>query len=257
MGHIRLGRLPRTQKWREVVDLVEHDGSAAQVADATVDAAEGEFFSAASDPVVVHTVWLLTQLPDAARSEDFAGALRELGIDVSADPSSTELAAAVGRAVDHFAQVGASPRTDIGEIARLAAVEALADLARDDSPSLFGPVEGDVQAKVGRIATQKQFGEFARDFFARMTERVLTYYVSKELPRHVGEGHRFQTLDEQRDFQDAVALHARQAARIVETFAGGWYSKARFEKDLTPERTGRFVAYAMKKMRRELRRGAV
>lgn len=255
MGHIRLGRLPRTQKWLDVVALVGGDGSAAAVAGATIDAAEAEFYSAASDPVVVHTVWLLAQLPDAARTEDFVSALSGLGVEVSRDPSATELAAAVGRAVDAYAQALDYPRSDIGEIARLAAVDTLVQATRTGTPQLFGPVEGETRDQVRRIATERQFGTFARDFFARMTERVLTYYVSKELPLHTGQGQRFSTLHEQRAFQDAVGLHARQAAVIVETFAGGWYSKARFERDLTPERTGRFVAYAMKKMRGELRRG--
>ena len=42
MGHLRLGRLPRTQKWKEVIGLVDGGGSAAQVADATIDAAEDQ-----------------------------------------------------------------------------------------------------------------------------------------------------------------------------------------------------------------------
>ncbi len=256
MGHIRLGRLPRSRQWREVIALVSGDGTAAAVAVATIDAAEDQFASAGDDPIVVHTVWLLTQLPEAARSDDFAAALRRLGVSVQGDPSASELAAAVGRAVDAHAAGLDQPRSDLGELARLAAVESVVQATRPDAPQLFGPQPGDTQAQVRRIATERQFGAFARDFFARMTERVLTHYVSRELPLHTGPGHRFRNVAEQRAFQDAVALHARQASLIVETFAGGWFSKARYEQDLTPERTGRFVAYAMKKMRGELRRGA-
>lgn len=254
MGHLRLGRLPRTQKWKDVIGLVEGGGSAAQVADATIDAAESDFTGA--DPAVVHAIWLLAQLPDAARSEDFVGSLKRLGVDVSAQPGASELAAALGRAVeDHLYEQGCT-RSDVGEMARLAAVETLSRAVEGSGPSLFGPQADAVREAVRRIGTEKQFGTLARDFFARLTERVLTYYVSKELPLHVGVGQRFRNLDEQRAFQEAVALHARQAARIVEEFAGGWYAKARWEKDLTPERTAHFVAYAMKKMRDELRRGA-
>jgi hypothetical protein len=101
-----------------------------------------------------------------------------------------------------------------------------------------------------------QFGHLARDFFARFTERYLTYYVSKELPQHVGEGRRFEGLEEKQAFSSALELHCRQASKIVESFAGGWYSKARFEKDLTEERTTKFLGYALKKIRSELRRGA-
>lgn len=254
MGHLRLGRLPRTQKWKEVIGLVDGGGSAAQVADATIDAAEGQLEGA--DPAVVHAVWLLTQLPDAARAEDFRRALLDLGVQVSGQPSPAELAAAVGRGIDEHLYATGHTRSDVGEMARLAAVEVLARAAEGSAPSLFGPRPDEAQQAVARLGTEKQFGVFARDFFARLTERVLTYYVSKELPLHVGPGQRFGTVDDQRAFQDAVALHARQAARIVEEFAGGWWSKARHEKDLSPERTARFVAYAMKKMRGELRRGA-
>lgn len=257
MGHIRLGRLPRTKKWLDVIGLVSEGGSAAQVAEATIDAAETQFTRV--DPAVVHTVWLLSQLPDAARAEDFASALRNLGVEVSPSPSAAELAGAVSRAVENHLTALGTPRSDIGEMARLAAAETLSRAV--DSPELLlfpAPSSPEaVRDAVRAYGTEKQFGAFARDFFGRLTERVLTYYVSKELPFHVGPGQRFGTLDEQRAFQDAVALHARQAARIVQEFAGGWYSKARWEKDLSPERTERFVAYALKKMRGELRRGAI
>lgn len=253
MGHLRVGRLPRSQKWREVIGLVAEGGSAAQVAEATVEAAEAEFTGA--DPAVVHAVWLLTQIPDAARSDDFAGALRALGIDVPAAPTAMDLASALGRAVENRVLGEHLARSDVGEMARLAAVETLARAVNERTPALFGTTSEDVARAVASLGTERQFGTFAREFFSRLTERVLLFHVSKELPFHVGEGQRFRDLDEQRAFQDSVALHARQAARIVEEFAGGWYSKARFERDLTPERTARFVAYAMKKMRDELRRG--
>ncbi len=270
MGHLRLGRLPRTGKWGDVVGLVGGGGSAAQVADATLDAAEGQLSGA--DPAIVHTVWLLTQLPDAARSSDFAAALAQLGVSIQPGASASELASAVGRAIDDHLNGLGRPRSDVGEMARLAAVETLARAARTPQVGLFpppgaGPVAYDIfsamasrredaREAVAGLGTAKQFGSFAREFFARLTERVLTYYVSKELPLHVGSGQRFTNVDDQRAFQDAVGVHAHEAARIVEEFAGGWYSKARFEKGLTPERTGKFVAYAMKKMRGELRRGA-
>lgn len=256
MGHNRLGALPRTQKWRDVVELVDCGGSAAAVADATLDAAHDSFVAGATDPTLVHTVWLLTQLPDAARSDDFVGAMRRLGLDVGAGATATDIATALGSAVDGQARDRAGPRSDLGEMARLAAVETLARTLRDPTPSLFGPDADAGQKALGRLATEKQFGGLAQGFFARLTERLLTHYVSKELPQHVGAGRRFETLAEQRAFQDGVALHARQAARIVEQFGGAWWSKARFEGNLTPERTERFVAYAMKKMRDELRRGA-
>lgn len=256
MGHIRLGNLPRTRKWKEVIDLVGGEGSTAMVANATMDAAQDDFQKGAADPLLVHTVWLLSQLPDAARQEDFQAAARALGLELPAQASPTDIAVAVGEAVDAHARLQDAPRSDLGEMARLAAVETLARALEPATPSLFGSTPGEGKDALGRLATEKQFGGLTRDFFARLTERVLTHFVSKELPLHVGAGRRFETPTEQRAFQDAMGVHAKQAARILEVYAGAWWSKARHEGDLTPARAERFVAYAMKKMRDELRRGA-
>lgn len=72
MGHVRLGNLPRTRKWQEVVGLIEGGAGTAQVANATTTAAEKGLNLAAKDKGLVETVWLLTQLPLAARSGDAA-----------------------------------------------------------------------------------------------------------------------------------------------------------------------------------------
>ncbi|MCC7106900.1 MAG: hypothetical protein IT307_17340, partial [Chloroflexi bacterium] len=67
MGHIRLGELPRTRKWNQVVELIQQDGDAASVASAALDAAEDGFMEASKDEGVARVTWLLTQLPLAAR----------------------------------------------------------------------------------------------------------------------------------------------------------------------------------------------
>lgn len=76
MGHIRLGNLPRTRKWQQVVALIEGGAGTAQIANATITAAEKGLKLAAEDKGLVETIWLLTQLPLAARSDNFAQALQ-------------------------------------------------------------------------------------------------------------------------------------------------------------------------------------
>lgn len=255
MGDNRVGPLPRTRQWRGVIDLVGAAASSGAIAAATLEAAESEFARAANDPGLVKAFWLLTQIPDAARSTDFATAMSELGFSVSSTPSVAELTAAFTEAVDR--EVGSKrARTGHGELAQLAAVETLAAYCRDRPPSLLGTSPDDVRLELGKLATEVQFGAFARSFFSRFTERFLSYFISRELPRHVGPGKRFESLADQREFRSALALHCGQASRIVEDFAGGWFSKARFEKGLSVPRTKRFLGYAFKKLAGELRRGA-
>lgn len=213
MGHMRLGGgLPRTRRWKEVIALVGSEGSAAAVASATLDAIDQDLAGAANDPALVHSVWLLTQLPDAARTIEFAEALRGLGLKVSDAPSTAELASAFSAAVDRQVEALKS-RSDVGEMAQHAAVEALSGLLRERSSSLFGTTPDDVKRELGKVATEKQFGQLARDFFARFTQRCLTYFVSRELPTQVGKDKRFGNLSEQRTFTNALELHCKQASK--------------------------------------------
>ena len=80
MGHIRLGNLPRTRKWQQVVALIEGGARASQIANATIVAAENALELAAKDEGLVETVWLLTKLPLAAKSTDFAQKLQSSGL---------------------------------------------------------------------------------------------------------------------------------------------------------------------------------
>src|SRR5436190_10118939 len=100
MGHIRLGRLPTTKRWEQVVELLSAGGSIGDLAAATAHAAESELHSARGDPAFGYTVWLLTQLPLAARSEQFQQRLTELGFDPGAEQSVLALVAGFSLAVD-------------------------------------------------------------------------------------------------------------------------------------------------------------
>ena len=55
MGHIRLGKLARTRRWKEVLDLIGGEGSTAAVSSTTLDAAGQELTSAAADPGVLRS----------------------------------------------------------------------------------------------------------------------------------------------------------------------------------------------------------
>jgi hypothetical protein len=69
MGHIRLGQLPRTRKWRDVVELVAAGADVPQVANATIKAADSAFTFVNDDSGYNQAVWLMTQLGLAAGKE--------------------------------------------------------------------------------------------------------------------------------------------------------------------------------------------
>ena len=223
-----------------------------ELANATAHAAEAEFKSAGSDPALTYTVWLLTQLPLAARSPQFAARLQELGFEKDADQSLLGLVAGLTSAIDKHVE-DRSDRTDLGELARLAATESLSAIIGAGLPSLFDPSPEDLRLELGKLASKDRFAKLARDFFARLTQKTLEYYISRELPNHVGPGKAIVSIDQQIEFRNALERHCREASVIVEEFAGGWYSKGNYEGKITPAKARGFTDYALTTMRAELR----
>jgi hypothetical protein len=257
MGHIRLGELPRKRKWVQVVELIAGGASAAQIANATINAAEKGLGLAAQDSGVVETIWLLSQLPLAARSENFPASLRDCGLSVSDAPGLMEIVAAVTDAVD-AKMPNCKGRTDLGEMAQMAAAETLTEVIGVRTKGLFGTTPDDVRQAFSKLATVKQFGVFAKDFFARFTNKCVSYFLSRALSNQVGEGRRFTTLAEQAQFAKAMDTHCREASRIVEGFSGGWFSKKNWETggDVSRQDIAAFTGYAMTKLVAELKQGA-
>ncbi len=250
MGHQRLGRLPGTRKFRQVIDLIANGADVAEIAAATSIAAESQMIDASNDPAVRQAVWLLTQIPAAARQEDFATALKRLGLRVSENPTLVEVVAAMSDAIDRsVSRTGG--RTDLGEMAQQSAAESLSAVVGRES-DLFGVTPDRIKAILGGLGTEKQFAVLARDFFSRLSRRQLSYFLSRELAQHVGAGQRFHSVREHRDFEAALDLHCREASRIIKEFSGEWFSKHTYEGGITEAKAGRFAHVAFKKLREEL-----
>src|ERR1035437_6204737 len=103
MGHIRIGTLPATRRWEDVIGLVAERAEVSRVAEATTDAWQLAFDKVRNDAGFREAVWLVTQLGVAGRSKDPAGQLGAAGLDVAGAGSvvggAMGLSGAVGRRV--------------------------------------------------------------------------------------------------------------------------------------------------------------
>jgi len=257
MGHTKLGPLPRTRNWRQVVAFIEGGAGTSQIANATIAAAEQGLVSASKDKGLVEAIWLLTQLPLAARKDNFADALREAGLDVSDSPGLMEIVGATSDAIDGRLSNNGG-RTDLGEMAQMAAAETITHIIDSHTPSLFRTKPEDIHSAFSELATNKQFSIFSKEFFSRLTNKYVSYFLSRTLSDHVGEGKRFATLAQQSEFTKALETHCREASKIVEDFSGGWFSKTNWEEGgISRKKAAGFAHVAMKKLISELKEGAL
>jgi len=145
-------------------------------------------------------------------------------------------------------------RTDTSEMCQMAAVESLSRHCMTSGRSLFGSGPEDIQDAVRSLSTKANFARFSRDFFGRFVYRYINYFLSRETSKHVGPGGSLADVDAHTAFSNALGRHCHQTAKIVEDFAGGWYSKTNYECGITLQRAGNFTYVALKKLAAELRR---
>ncbi len=253
MGHIRGHSPPDTRKWLPVVEAVADGADVAAVAGATLAAAEKGLEQAKGDAGLAHAVWLLAHVALAARTDDFQAALAAKGVEVPTGATVVDIVAGLSDAMDRQLRATRG-RTDIGEMAQLAAAESIAELVGRESASLFGPSPETVQAAFRRFSSKDGFGDLAHSFFSRFVERYLGYHLSRELSRHVGENQRFRDPDAHSEFLDRLQSHSRQVALILKDFSPGWYSKSKFETGISERSARGFSAYALTKIRDEIKR---
>jgi len=221
MGHIRLGQLPRTRKWRDVVELVAAGADIPQIANATIKAAESAFLFVRDDSGYNHAVWLMVQLGLASHQAQPLQHLRSHGIDIPDNTSLPGVAVALTEALDnHSAAHG--PRSDFGELAQRALVDAVIKCLEPKLAQelLYDMQSDETQKALAEFRKPKEFGRLACAFYSRLTTECMNYFLSQTLATNLGAGQRFPTTNQMEQFERALATHCREASAIVEQFAG-------------------------------------
>lgn len=257
MGHTTLGDLPSTRKWSQVIDLVRLGAGSSQVAIATTTAAERGLRLAGEDPGLIETVWLLTQLPVAARSRNFVHNLRRLGVQVSDAPGLMDIVGAFSDALD--ARIGqSSGKTDLGEMAQMAATETLSRVVGGELPNPLEVSPADVKKEFEQLRRYDRIVVFASRFFGRLAHRTLEYFLSRAFADQIGEGERFATLRQKSDFSKELGHHCDAAARPVGGLVAEWIARTIKEKQtLSRDDVAAFVDAAMEMLTTSLKEGAL
>lgn len=252
MGHIRLGTLPQSGRWRAVIDMLGGEADAAEVAAGAAFAAETDLSRMPDDPVFQHVMDLLVKLPLAARSPDFSDALASLGLEGGPPSNLPLLLAQVQASVDGKARQSGHGN-DAGSLASTALLECLAANLEDRVSGLFETTAADIRLGLASMSSNSAFSGLARDFFARLTFRSLNYYLTRELANHQGPDARFSSDAARRQFQQDLARHTFEASLIVKEFAGGWYGKTVWRQGTFDRKSiDGFTRFAFKKLRSEL-----
>lgn len=252
MGHIRVGELPRSGYWKQVINKLGITSDPAAIAAITAKAAHEGLELAKRDSGIANIIHLFMGTLLAAKKKHFAQELRRYGMDLKGDASLLDVIGEFDKVADE--RLGKiQHRSDLAEMARHSAIDTLTEICLLETKSLFGNNIKQTQSFLKKHATSKQFAISGRRFFGKFLYRFLDYHLSRELANHVGVNKNYQTLRECREFKFALERHCVETALIIKDFSGAWPQLKEFRGGLTAEKVRReFVPVAFKKIQSEL-----
>lgn len=255
MGHQRLGKMPAYRLLPEIIRYIVDGGTPTEaVADQITEFGREALQFALKDDVFIEALWLLIRLPQAAAAKDPPTALGEIGIDGATPSSVSEILFQYDRAVERVQRRIHQGSTDLGEIARRAGLSALAEGMQSNLPSLWSPRADDVRASLAGLRGTEKFAALAQSFYANFVERVIHYYVDRNLHNMIGPGRIAGSVHDVETFDGAVRRHCNESALIMRTFARDWLGKNHYRdgKAISRADTRAFSSHAVEKIRTEL-----
>lgn len=261
MGHQRLGKLPAHRLLPEIVRYLVTGGTPTEdLVDQVTEVGRDALKLALKDPVFIEALWLLIRMPQAAASQDFPISLENLGMAGIAPASLSDVLVSYDRALEKVQRRLHAGATDLGEIARRAGLSALGAEVRQALPTLWAPTAADVRASVAALKGTEKFAALSQRFYASFVERVIHYYVDRNLHNMVGAGRVARSVHDLRAFNDSIRRHCEESALIMRAFAKDWLGKNHYKdgKQISRDDVRRFSAHAVEKIHIELgiRKGA-
>ena len=255
MGHERVGALPRSRRWVDVVDRIadaaEVDGDVRNLANLILQNVRSRLRVIPNDSGVVAALQFLIGLSLSASSQVSRDSLGPIAIDLDSNPSPLRLATQLGRWVEEHQQ-----SVEYAEIARKAAVDAISVWTEQETRQLSFTGQHEQASEIWRNASDgKGFCEVSRLFFAKFVERYLNYFLSREASSQVGCTEARQRLaDRLQEHVNGISHHAFETARITQSFAAGWFNSHARDRMPTADEISGFLAVSIGKLREELLR---
>jgi hypothetical protein len=255
MGHIRLGRLPRTIRWLAVIEELESpQGSPTSIANKTLHAATRVLSGAPDERGCYFPLLALSRLIVAAKSADtFEEELNRLGVEAEDREDGLRLLEAVQSAALQPAKDPKQKRTTLSDISERAYRETLASRVRATAGTLWGMTPEDVRLTLRSQGTERNYNDLTREWFGRFVGRCLQSFVDRELSNHVGSGVAATSADAVRIERELMA-YARERTQIIEEYAPAWLSKTLYVEGGLEERAAqRFFRHAISKILADIR----
>jgi hypothetical protein len=254
LGHERVGRLPKTERWRGIVHSIGSytDGgeTIVDIASQTTKNVRYRFQNIESDSGVFAAFKYVLALTHAAKSEDAFDKLAKHGIDLPKDFNLYDLAYSIQ---DYIRR-----NTDSKEYSAFATqsmIDTVSEWARQQEKNQIALFDsGDKGLELwNEAANGAGFCELSRLFFSKFTERYLKYFLEREAAASITNLYDRKLFNQNlEDHVERISKHAFETTKIAQSFAAGWYNKEVKASLPSDKKIKGFLSFAFKKINSEL-----
>ncbi|RCR67023.1 hypothetical protein [Larkinella punicea] len=254
MGHERIGHLPATKRWRNIVaeltEFSQKNNNVASIATQTTKNVAKQLEQMNQDKGVLASFSYLLTLLHASKQRDPQAFLQDNGITLSNSFSLLELA----RSIKQFNQANCES-TEYATIASQALIDTVSSWTKREQQqtTLFFGGQDDPFAPWRRAADAGGFSEISRIYFSNFIGRYLKYFLEREASAS------FTNLFDRSDFNkrldahlDDISKSAFETTKVTQQFAAGWYANNAAKKFPEVTNIQGFVGYALKKLKNNL-----
>jgi hypothetical protein len=254
MGHTRIGRIPKSKTWENIIELLNSEGVEAErlsrdeiasIANESLLAAEKGLLDASSDVGVYNAIFIVTKILESIATNSESS---EYYIDINNISDSRELAFEIHSKIRSFL-IENCISSDKSEIALKSISKAILESTAQKQFSLIDEIQSKNEFK--KLASKNGFAEFGQKFIANFTYLYTNFFLSRVSNYSVGS-EQIKNINQLSHFNSENLKHWDESAHIVKDLSGMWFAKKVFyEKNLTPQSVKAYLSLAFRKMSAE------
>lgn len=254
MGHERIGYLPKTKKWRIIVDEVANftasGDTIAQIANQTTKNIVKRYENIQADKGVVSAFKFLVLFSQSAKQKNSSEFLAKHGIALPKNFNLLELSKAIREYVTNH-----SESKEYSSFANQALIETVSQWSRKNriQQQIQFNNESNSFAEWRSASDASGFCELSRMFFSNFTDTYLKYFLEREASAKINNLFDRDAFNKKLDSHlSEISKHAFETAKITQSFSAGWYNKHVTEETPSYEKIKAFVSYSFKKLNSEI-----
>lgn len=254
MGHERIGFLPKSKQWNDIVrQLQDYDGDpevVAHIAADTLDALRHQYANISNDPSLISAIRFLAILCHSSGSETQEDELNSKGIIAEKEITMYSLM----RGVDNYISDNeiSLETSKLTKDSLMAAIITYQQAHETEQLSFDGFDSNNVWSGMD---SGSAFCELARSFISEYTARNLNYYLERQSAREIKDYAHLMAFSKALKSQSAaIATHTKDISKLMQSLAAGWYNKNSTATEPNDSKIVQFLDFTFKKIREEFRR---